>query len=47
MHGWTATKKLGVTRKRRKKAKAYREATYKEPTDKGYLVILDLKHHRS
>ena len=43
MQGWTATTRLGVTRKRSTtKIKAYRKPVYKEPTVKGCLLILDL-----
>ena len=33
----------GYKKKKHKKAKAYRKCVWKEPTDKRYLLILDLK----
>ena len=45
--GWRATRKHGVTRKRRKWWKAYEKAKLKEPRDKRCLLTLDLQPLRS
>lgn len=45
--GWKATRKNGVTRKRRKWWKAYEKAKLKEPRDKRCLLTLDLQPLRS
>ena len=44
----TAITRNGVTRKKEyKKIKAYKKSVEKKPTDKKYLLILDLKPFRS
>ena len=47
MKGSSATKKHGVTRKRRKRLKPCGKPVWKEPKNKRCLLILDLKPFRS